>query len=142
MKTMFLLFTFFFFASSCGEEKQPEPQENSIYGTWQLVEQWLGNVGDTSVNWSEISDGKIIIFYRNNLFYSSTAKICSTDPLTSGRYKVVTNDRYNFVEISLSCNEGEFNQKEVFSFENNYLILSPIDVCDEGCSFKFKKISS
>ena len=62
MKNLFLLFTLFFFASSCGEEKQPEPQENSIYGTWQLSKQSLGNVGDTSVNWTEVSNGYTMIF--------------------------------------------------------------------------------
>ena len=143
MKNMYLILTMFFLFTGCGQEEPKQQLDtNSIYGTWQLVEQFYYNIIDPESTWTKVSNGEIIVFYKNNMYYSSTANTCSSDPPISGYFKTGTTDKnYNFIAISLSCTEGTFNIKEGYTFENNYLILSPIDVCDEGCSYKYKKIA-
>jgi len=119
-------------------------QESSIFGSWQLVEQWYGSILYPTT-WEEVSSGyeENIIFYKNNMYYSSKADICSSNPSISGHFKTGTTDNYNFIAINFSCTDNAFNNEyiNIYTFENNYLILSPIDVCDEGCSFKYKKIA-
>ena len=143
MKTMILILPIFFLITGCGEEEPKQQLDtNSIYGTWQLVEQYYFNYGYLEKDtWTKVLNGETIVFYKNDLFFSSRADTCSINPLTSGRFRMGTADNYNFIEMSLSCTEDIFNIKDIYTFENNYLILSPIDVCDEGCAFKYKKIA-
>ncbi len=139
MKTIFLLFTFFFFASSCGEEKQPEPQENSIYGTWQLVEQWLGNVGDTSVNWTQIQNGYTFSIEPNNRFSSTKFQECTQGIIDINETQIVFKYECSGFTVGIESPEGEFSYK--YSFVENKLNLKPnfLD-CDEGCGYRFSKI--
>ena len=125
---MFLLFTFFFFASSCGEEKQPEQQENSIYGTWQLTERFEGG---SLIPRQSVENGEIIIFSKNNS-YSGSSFQCD------GTYNI----NNEIIEIMIPCTTMD-TIKYAYFLENSDLKLMPYpSTCDEGCYDKYKKISS
>ena len=143
MKNMILILSMFFLFSGCDKEKQTEPQENSIYGTWQLSKQSLGNVGDTSVNWTEVSNGYTVIFGKNNIYSSTKSPTCPSNPLNNGTYNLYIINSKSFVTISLECvenNSGVFDIEYSYSFDDNQLILSPTFSCDEGCAYGFHKI--
>jgi hypothetical protein len=142
MKNMFLILSIFFLITGCNEE-ETKPQENSIYGTWQLTEQWLGNVGDTSVNWTIVFNGYTMSFMRDNSFSSTEFTVCQNSE-NNGNYTLNQNASTNLMEISFNCNStnNQLTRTYSYSFENENLILSPYsNPCDEGCSYKFKKIT-
>ncbi|MDE0470544.1 MAG: hypothetical protein OXH57_01275, partial [Ekhidna sp.] len=141
MKNMILILSMLFFVIGCNEEKVNEQQENSIYGTWQLKEQWLGNVGDVSVNWTSVSNGYTMSLMKNNSFSSTEFTVCQNS-VNNGNLTLSQNESINLIEISFQCDSrsNQLTRTYVYSFENKYLVLSPYsNPCDEGCSFKYKK---
>ena len=75
---------------------------------------------------------------------------CQSDSLVNGSFSLSVGKYYNFVEVSFPCytnrNGEAIKYEEVtkytYSFENEYLILSPHDACDEGCGGKHKRVSN
>ena len=88
-----------FFITGCSEEETKQ-QENSIYGTWQLTEQWLGNVGDTSVNWANVSNGYTMSLTRNNSFSSTEFTVCQNSE-NDGNFTLNQNISTNFFILDL-----------------------------------------
>jgi len=141
MKNMYLILTMLILFTGCKNE-EVEQYENSIYGTWKLKEQWLGNVGETSVNWSEVANGYSITFLENNNYSSTEFTICQNN-VNNGDFSLEENSSSKFVIISIQCNStgNELIRKYTYTFEGNNLILTPFSYpCDEGCSYKFKKL--
>ena len=139
---MFLILSIFLFITGCNEEETKQ-QENSIYGTWQLVEQWLGNVGDSSVNWTSVDNGYTMSLMRNNSFSSTEFTVCQNSE-NNGNFTLNQNTSTNLIEISFNCNStnNQLIRTYSYSLEDENLILSPYsNPCDEGCSYKFKKIT-
>jgi len=127
MKNMFLILSIFFFITGCSEE-ETKSQENSIYGTWQLIERFDG--GSPNPN-QTIQNGEIITFSSQNI-YSNDSYQC--------------NGTYNFnnsiLEISASCITADL-LKYTFTIENSELKLTAYPTtCDEGCYDKYIRISS
>jgi hypothetical protein len=123
MKNLFLLFIFFFFALSCGEEKQPEPQENSIYGNWQLTKRF--HVLPSSVEL--IENGEKITFRENGEFYSASFPC-------KGLFEKKGD---SLVEVSFQC-------RDKISFLYTYLNQNPVikrSFGFEGGYDEYKKIS-
>ena len=148
MKNRFLILTIFFFITGCGEEEAKQ-QETSIYGTWQLKEQRLGNVGNLPTTVFEFSNKHLMTFRKNNTFSMSRSS-CQNGGLVNGSFSLGTEYSYNFVETSFPCSytnkngetiKYEETTKDTYRFKNEYLILSPHGLCDEGCSFKYKRVS-
>ena len=138
---MFLILTIFLFATGCSGEEIKQ-QENSIYGTWKLVEKRFGNVGDTSTNWMEVPNGYIITLSETNEYSSTQSPICPSNNSNSGNFILEDTGSEQYLKIILSCSESNssvFEIEYLYYYDNSFLILSPTFSCDEGCSLKFKK---
>lgn len=129
MKTIFLLFTFFFFASSCGEEK---PEEISIIGQWSLIKYEPGfspteNFSLGTILWTFNSNNRV------NVIIADDKVINNEIPLNiSGNYS------YSNTE-----NELLLDNKQKFKYEikNKELIISTfIDLSADGLRITFSKI--
>lgn len=68
MKNMIIILSMLCLFTNCDNEKQTEPQENSIYGTWQLTKRF--HVLPSSVE--VIENGEKITFRENGEFYSAS----------------------------------------------------------------------
>ena len=138
MKNMFLILSIFFIISSCSDE-QTEQQENSIYGTWQLVESF--SHPPSGSGWSQVDDGFTLIVKSDNSFNSSQFSDCITGNIS------LTN---NQIDLNYNCNgftQGFENPAGVFQytyeFVDSKLELTPKNFsCFEGCKYKLIKITS
>jgi len=102
-------------------------KENSIIGTWQLVERFDGGSPNPI---QTIENGEIIVF-NADFSYSNNSYDCD------GSFTV----NNSFVYISMPCVSVE-NLTYSFSFENSNLLLTNVpSTCDEGCYDKYKKIT-
>lgn len=127
MKNMYLILSIFFFITGCSEEEKKQ-QENSIYGTWQLIERFDG--GSPTPNQS-VENGEIITFSSDNS-YSNNSYQCD------GNYNI----NNSIIEVSVSCVTTDLI-KYSFNIENDELKLTAFpSTCDEGCYDKYKRISS
>jgi hypothetical protein len=127
MKNMFLLLSILFFITGCSEEKT-EQQNNSIYGTWQLIERFDG--GSPTPN-QIVENGEIIVFSSDNSYSNNTYQC-------DGNYNI----NNSIIEISVLCITTDLI-KYSFSIENNELKLTSFpSTCDEGCYDKYKRILS
>ncbi|MBC6410805.1 MAG: hypothetical protein GDA42_10195 [Ekhidna sp.] len=144
MKTMILILSMLLFVTGCGEEEPKQQLDaTSIYGTWQLIEQWLGNVGDVSVNWIDVSNGYTMSLMKNNSFSSTEFTVCQNS-VNNGNFTLSQNESTNLIEISFQCasTNNQLTRTYAHFFENEYLMLSPYsNPCAEGCSFKYEKIA-
>lgn len=124
---MFLLLSILFFITGCSEEKT-EQQNNSIYGTWQLIERFDG--GSPTPN-QIVENGEIIVFSSDNSYSNNTYQC-------DGNYNI----NNSIIEISVLCITTDLI-KYSFSIENNELKLTSFpSTCDEGCYDKYKRILS
>ena len=130
------------------QSEEVKQEESPIHGTWQLKEE-LGGGDFDSDKWFEVSNGYTITFMSNSNYSSSrvlqSGGACQ-ERLVYGSFLLMLsgNSPYNFVEISYLCPStgNEVSGKDIYSFENEYLILSPYDpLCPEGCSSKFKRVT-
>ena len=127
MKNMFLIVITLLIATECSE-KEIKQQENSVYGTWQLIERFDGGSPTPNQN---VENGEIITFSSENL-YSNNSYQCD------GTYSI----NNSIIEISIPCITSDLI-KYSFSIENNELKLtSSPSTCDEGCYDKYKRILS
>ena len=126
------------------EQSEEVQEKNPIHGTWQLKEKWLGNVGDSGVKWSKVSNKYLMTFMSNNTFSSEAQFRFCQDGLVNGSFLLGGNSSSNFVEVSYLCasrGNEEFTVKYAYRFENEYLILSPRShPCPEICLYKFKRV--
>ncbi|WOC40382.1 hypothetical protein [Polaribacter sp. HL-MS24] len=86
MKNMYLILSIFFIISSCSDE-QTEQQENTIYGTWHLINRFDGGSPTPNQNFE---NGEIITFSSENL-YSNNLYQCD------GTYSI----NNSIIEISI-----------------------------------------
>jgi len=142
MKNMILLMGILLTIAGCSKEEEIAQEETTIFGTWQLVEQIVGNVGNQG-NWEDIENGYTIEFDNNQNYNSTSSPICPSNASNSGTYSIENNEKESFLKIILDCDENEngtFIMEYTFSFLDNFLILSPTFSCDEGCAYKYIKI--
>lgn len=129
MKNMFLILSIFFLITGCSEG-EAEQQENSIYGTWKLIETY-GSDGGNNPQWTSIVDGYTYTF-------NDDGTIISDRFTCNGGYTLISS---NQVTINFNCVDSQFNLMYTYSFENQNLILTPdLSNCDEGCGEKYEKI--
>lgn len=128
MKNMILILSMFFLFSGCDQEKQTEPQENSIYGTWQLIERIDGGSPIPNQN---VENGEIIIFSIDNIYLKNLYQCDDNYSINN-----------SIIEISVSCITIDLI-KYSLNVENNELKLTPFpSTCDEGRYDKYKRILS
>ena len=166
MKTMILILSMLFLVTGCNEEKVNEQQENSIYGTWQLVEAWYFDIANpNNTNWGRVSNGYKLTFNKD-LSYKPEIKPYDCNEISSSVF-VVQNDseintdskkyilnligvavqdnlEINTLETTIICNDSTiiFKTKDIYLFKDvTHLILIPIEPsCPEACAFLFNKI--
>lgn len=126
MKSLQILFLILFTAfTSCS--KDDSNNNNELPGSWQLVERYIhdGNSGQ----WVVEEDGYILAFLNNGVISSSEFE-CEGDFNTAG-------EELNF---NFPCGDGQTSYSYNYYFENGFLyFFGPW--CDEGCEWKFQKLS-
>lgn len=123
MKNMILILSMLCLFTNCDNEKQTEPQENSIYGTWQLTKRF--HVLPSSVE--VIENGEKITFRENGEFYSASFPC-------KGLFEKKGD---SLVEVSFQC-------RDKISFLYTYLNQNPVikrSFGFEGGYDQYKKIS-
>ncbi len=143
MKNTIILFTLLLFATACGKEEQIERKNQSIVGVWTLTAQIFGNVGDPG-SWEAVTHGGTMEFDTNFKYNDSGSPMCASNPSNIGTYALTTDKEGNFVSIKFPCDQWEggiFELKYMYTFQNEYLILGPTFSCDEGCSFKYERVT-
>ncbi|WP_176328520.1 MULTISPECIES: lipocalin family protein [Arenibacter] len=138
MKNIILLFTIIISFSSCSQNDENQKNENSIYGTWKLVEIY-GSDGGNSPQWNPVNNGYTYTFNSDNSFASNRFSECST-----GMYELTSSNltlKYNCDGFNTGIENPPGSFVENYVFESNHLILTPTYLnCDEGCSYKFEKV--
>lgn len=123
--------------SSCSKNETIE-QEDELKGTWKLIERYGSDAGNIS-QWHPVENGYTYTFNSNGTYSSTRFSECSTGDYTfTASTLTLAYDCENF-------NTGIENSPEAFIenyvFENRKIILTPTYLnCDEGCSYKFRKI--
>lgn len=125
MKTIVLTFLCFISFFSCSDDEN-KPQENSIIGSWKLVEVY-GSDG-TEGQWTNVENGYTYTFTESNTLISNRFSC-------NGNFSVDTDS----LTISFDCDENQFNMSSTYSFEDRFLVIYP-DNCDEGCAEKYERI--
>jgi hypothetical protein len=127
MKNMYLILTTFFLFTGCSEEKSKQ-QENSIYGTWKLIERFDGG---SPIPIQTVENGEILILGNNGSYSNSSYSDNGTFILNN-----------SIIEISIP-NVTQDLIKFTYGLENNELTLSSYPSnCDEGCYDKYIKLTS
>ena len=127
MKQLIFIFSILFLLSGCSEDNEKQ-QENSIFGTWKLVETY-GSAGGQG-QWTPVENGYTYTFGEDGILISDRFSC-------EGTYIVDLNN----ITIDFDCQESQFHLTYGVSFENNNLILTPDPVnCDEGCAEKYQRM--
>ncbi len=120
----------------CSKEND---SSNKLVGKWQLIETRIGD-GGNSPEWVEVDENSGYFYQLNDdtTFTSNKLNVCG-----NGNY-TFTNEVFTLVysceNMSSGNPPGTF--KEIYYFENSNLIITPDYLnCDEGCLYKFKKVS-
>lgn len=133
MKNAFLVLSLFFFITGCKEEIT---EKNSIYGTWELTEEYI--VLGVNGNWTEVQNGYTFSIASNNTFNSTEFKECTQGIVDMTETKIVFKYECEGFTTGVESPAGEFEYK--YSFIDNKLSLTPVFMnCDEGCGYRFSK---
>lgn len=134
MKKIFLitiLLSFAFVVNSCSDDDNSKKIDNSIFGTWKLIEVYGSDGG--AGQWTSVENGYTYSFEEDNILNSNRFSC-------NGTYSETSED----LTINFDCSDGQFYGTYNISFENNRLILTFISgtwgSCDEGCAEKYQRI--
>jgi hypothetical protein len=137
MKTLTLILSIFTLFIGCAKVEEIQT-ENSIYGTWRLVETYNSS-GAGDGKWLKVTNSYTYTFNTDGSFKSSRFPEC-----LSGDYDLTSTQitlKYGCVNFDSGITSPPTTFVENFSFEGSFLFLKPSYLnCDEGCSFKFQKI--
>ncbi|WP_370087705.1 hypothetical protein [Ekhidna sp.] len=142
MKNIILTFLIFVLYTGCSEDEQTN-QETTIYGKWELSEQFFSSVGGDG-DWQSATNKYFIEFSLNKNYQSSNNPICPSNPSNIGTFSFSDEKDGNYIIIDLVCEESDndvFSLKYLYYFEGGNLLLSPTFSCDEGCIYKFRKVA-
>ena len=141
---MILILSFFFLITGCEKEKETDPQENSIYGTWQLIKRTSNNSDGSPNDWVSVSNGYSITF-EEDLSYKSEINPLDCNEIYSSTFEIRKESENKVLEIEITCTNPNlvFRSKSNYSFiDSNNLILIPTEpACDEGCKSLYSKIN-
>lgn len=130
MKYLMILALIPYTLISCSDDEVFSPDD--LIGTWKLVEAQSSN-GDESFSALEITGKEKIAFFSNEKFQSSTI-LCSFGSTNNSTENVGTYDPAQMV-ISLENCGHDIR----YNYEDSNLVLKL--PCDEGCIFKYTKLS-
>lgn len=118
--------------SSCSQNDEKEIEENSILGTWKLVER-IESGDDGLPIWQAVGEEQsyTYTFFEEGMLKSSRYNC-------NGTYELGT---LNILHLEFDCNDGRIKGNLKYEFKNANLILTPEpNSCDEGCDEKFEKV--
>ncbi len=125
---------------SCSIENEEEKVENSLIGTWQLVQTFEYTQAGPG-NWNDVEDGYTYKFSQNGEFYSTRFEEC-----TSGVFSIDSNlltMEYGCNEFATGIEDPEGVVVEDFIFVDGELFMNPAyQTSIEGFITKFKKVSN
>lgn len=125
------MYLFIFFISLSCSSDTSETQENSLIGTWKLVEVYESN-GGAQPSWKTVEDGFTYSFKENSLVTSSKFDC-------SGIYGIKSSQSFT---IEFGCESGKMKGTLDYRFVEGNLILTPNpNTCIEGCDQKFTKVT-
>ncbi|WKV11713.1 hypothetical protein [Marivirga harenae] len=147
MKNLIFLILPLLFVISCNEEKVEEELEpidkDSLYGKWQLVEEWDGVMSDPY----EVEDGYYRTFNSDSTCSVSWSfKDCDN---VKCAFKLSSDSTSDIMEVAFTCQDN--GETEIVSgfyryeLEDGFLKLTPHEdyhTCDEGCWERFKKVAN
>lgn len=137
MKTIILIFSMLFSLFSCNGTDTIE-QENSIYGTWTLIEIY-GSDGGSNPQWTSVTIVYTYTFNENGSFTSSRFSECTSGTYSIENDKLILNFGCEGFTTGIESPPGTFIEQ--MYFENGHLILKPTYLnCIEGCGWKFDKL--
>ena len=137
MKKLIFILTTLISLSSC-DRNDPITQENSIYGTWKLVEIY-GSDGGSNPKWTSVTIVYTYTFNENGSFTSSRFSECTSGTYTIENDKLILNFGCEGFTTGIESPQGTFIEQ--MRFENGNLILKPTYLnCIEGCGWKFDKL--
>ena len=112
--------------------------EQSIIGTWQLIEIY-SDPGDNSGSWNPVENGYKYIFTADNQFTSTRFSECDNGIYSLNSNKLILDFGCDGFTAGIEKPKGTFIEQ--MTFESNNLILNPTYLlCIEGCGWKFKKV--
>ena len=132
--TLILLMTLLLTAGGCTKEDHKDTkQENSIYGTWKLVET-SGSDGGSDPTWSSVDNGYTYTFKRESNIIISNRFNCDGE---------FTQSSENTIEIKFNCDENQFSMSYSYELNKDELVLvADLSICPEGCGEKYQKIQT
>ncbi|GHA51709.1 hypothetical protein GCM10007103_35190 [Salinimicrobium marinum] len=128
--------------SSCSKNEEISERkdltfDHSITGNWKLVEAYISSGGPQY--WVDIENGEEFTFLSNGSFESNKFSECTTGDFLVESKELFLNYNCDGFTSGFETPEGAITYR--FTFEDNYLILTPTSVvCVEGCSYKYKRI--
>ncbi len=123
----------------CSNDDENIKEENSIVGTWKLIEIY-NDTGDGSASWDSVENGYTYSFSLNGEFTSTRFSECSTGNYSMNSNKLTLDFNCDGFTTGIENPEGTFI--EDYTFESTRIILVPTYLsCDEGCGWKFEKIN-
>ncbi|KFF07193.1 DUF5640 domain-containing protein [Flavobacterium reichenbachii] len=124
MKQLLLTLTVLFVLTGCSNDDK-NLDTNNIIGTWKL---------------HKTQNGYTYTFNTDGTFKSSRFTKCLTGKYTVSSDKLTLDYDCEGFTTQIETPSGTFIEN--FKLEKGYMYLSPTYLtCDEGCSYKFKKIS-
>ncbi|MGJ3235923.1 hypothetical protein [Marivirga sp.] len=148
MKNLIFLILPLLFVISCNEEKVDEELEpidkDSIFGKWQLVEEWDGVMSDPY----EVEDGYFYIFDSDSTFTTTQIGVCP-DGTKGGFFELSSDSISNMLYMEWDCVHEEYDDFvprlfNRYELEDGFLKLWPhedVNTCYEGCWERFKKVA-
>ncbi len=115
------------------------PQDNSIIGSWQLVQAYIASGGSNNA-WRDIENRYVYVLKEDGTFTSTRFDACDKGEYSYNETSLTLAFHCENFTMGIETPEGTF--VESASMEDGFLVLSPTYLsCDEGCLFRFSKIS-
>ncbi len=135
-----LFFILVFSLISCSIDNEEGEVDNSLIGTWQLVQAFEYSEAGLG-NWNEVEDGYIYTFSQNGDFYSTRFEECTSGTFSTDSTLLIMEFSCNGLATGIEDPDGLF--VEDYIFVDRELFMNPADKTSiEGFVTKFKKISN
>ena len=127
------------FFTSCNNDDENTGEDNSIVGTWKLIEIY-NDPGDGAGSWNSVDNGYLYKFFENGQFTSTRFSECSSGSYSMNSTELTLDFDCDGFTTGIEDPEGTF--VENYTFESNRIIFVPTYLnCIEGCGWKFEKIN-
>jgi hypothetical protein len=131
-KLQLLTIALLFFTIACKKsgEKVLEPIENSLIATWTYTEYYFG--GGRPGEWHPVTPNQTIEFKANGTFIP-----CESFLKDANHFEILDSVTVKFRPAS--TDSGFILMRYSIDTGARELLMSPIPLCIEGCSSKFKR---